>query len=116
MSLTMPPPPRHGRAVLDPDQVREIAQHASEGLPHAEIAELYGVSVVTISHIATGKTWKGVSGVEPRKRLSRIGETERGEVLRLKADGMSGAEIASIMGCSEATVSRIVAHSRAAPE
>jgi group I intron endonuclease len=47
-------------SILDDDKVREIKKLLAEGLYQKDIAKLFGVSIPTISMIATGKTWTHV--------------------------------------------------------
>lgn len=110
------PPIRPGRAILTGRQAREIARLAASGILLSDLAEMYGVSVVTISNIANGRTWARETGASPNPRVRRLDDSQRGEIVRLRDAGLTGAEIAAAMECSEATVSRILAQSRAAGE
>ena len=47
-------------SILDDDKVKKIKKLLETGSLQKDIAELFGVSVPTISMIATGKTWKHV--------------------------------------------------------
>jgi hypothetical protein len=52
----------NGNAKLTPQQIGEIRERASHGFRRGERATLakhYGVTGMTIYHIAKGKTWKG---------------------------------------------------------
>ena len=42
---------------LDEDQVRTIKRLLNEGYAQKSIAERFGVTIGTISHIATGRRW-----------------------------------------------------------
>lgn len=50
----------HHSAKLNPTLVRAIRQLAEDGVPLTHIAEQFGVSVATISHVVSRKTWKHV--------------------------------------------------------
>jgi len=51
---------QHHNARLVPSSVRMIRRLASEGLAYVEIAELFGVSDVTVRNVARRKTWRHV--------------------------------------------------------
>lgn len=51
----------HGRAVLDPEKVRDIRERLAKQESRLSIAKRYGVSWKTIQSIANGRTWAHVA-------------------------------------------------------
>lgn len=49
---------RHSRARLTEDEVREIV--AIDGISHSRIAEMFGISKTTVSHIKCGRSWRHI--------------------------------------------------------
>ena len=62
---------RHPKAKLTEFAVRRILEQLAKGFPQDVIADCYGVSSVTISHINTGMTWTHVTGRRQNKALAR---------------------------------------------
>lgn len=51
---------RNGSAKLKEEDVLQIRNMRSQGCTCTDISKIYGVSIGTISHIATGRNWKGL--------------------------------------------------------
>lgn len=45
---------------LDDEKVRELRQRLAEGYSQKAVAQMFGVTVGTVSHIATGRRWAHV--------------------------------------------------------
>jgi hypothetical protein len=50
----------HGMSKLNEQSVREIRQLRNQGMRIAEIARIYGITDVTVSHVCHRKTWTHV--------------------------------------------------------
>ncbi len=64
---------RHPRAKLTEGTVLMVMRALRIGVPREVVAEQYGVSLPTISGVATGKTWKHV----PREPLARLPKQQK---------------------------------------
>lgn len=71
---------KHGRTQLTEDQVREIRHlRATTSLTLVEISRRFGVSLRTVSAIATGETWRHLLSTEEAERAKR-------QLLRLRPE------------------------------
>jgi DNA-binding transcriptional regulator YiaG len=52
---------RHHAARIDESSVLQLLQLRSEGIPQAQLAEMFGISVPTVSEITNRKSWKHVT-------------------------------------------------------
>lgn len=50
----------NGRAILDPDRVRQIRQRVRQGEKRSDLALEYGISVATVHHIVNGRLWRHI--------------------------------------------------------
>jgi len=75
---------RHGRtargeaqakAKLTTSQVISLRTNVASGMTTKEASQVYGISQMQASHIATGRAWKSVGG--PRSRRGRFGDPAR---------------------------------------
>ena len=51
---------RNGASVLDEEKVAAIRKMLKTGVPQKKIAQSFGVGVMTVNHIALGRTWRHV--------------------------------------------------------
>lgn len=112
----------NGRAVLCEDDVITIRQLRSNGEPLKSIAVRFGVSLSTISSIATGKTWTRFSAPQPRLSLPgrvtlvassalprhALTDNEVRMIRSLAEQGYSQRAIGAKLNTSQAHVGRIV--------
>lgn len=83
-----------------------LVELLNAGQSEGSVAEIYGVSNVTISHISLGRTWSSVTGIKFCPTYASVtGELiSRGNELR--ASGRTIVEVAEELGVSKATVFR----------
>lgn len=87
--------------------VEEIKLALLSGKKPGELSSMYGLSSAAIQSISTGKNWGYVRPDLTAKLASR--KTERDAAInRLSEEGKSRASIAAIVGCTPATVSRVL--------
>ena len=85
------------------------------GVKGSEVAELFGLSREYVSRLRSRVAEQGSGALlAPRGAPSKLSEVRERRALKLFESGVTGAEIARRLGVSEATVSRLLARTRAA--
>jgi hypothetical protein len=76
----------------------------------AKVAKILDIGYMSVYKIATGKTWKSLTGGTRLigKRTTRIGPKHREYVRKAKEKGKANAFIARKLNVSETTVARLV--------
>lgn len=94
------------RAKLNSTQVLEIFKRCMAGENQQEIAADLGISSVTVNHIATGRTWRSVTGASWNRSHVIITPKIVRKIDELQTAGKSLTEIASELGISKASAFR----------
>jgi hypothetical protein len=96
----------HSQAKLTTDQAIEIVN--SEEKDIACLAEKYCLSKAAISMIRSGKRWGEITGKAHVPKKPRLGIEKQQQILELlKTAKKTQKEIATEVGCDQATVSRL---------
>lgn len=90
----------HHWAILTEKEVMEIVQLDS---PNKEIAEKYGVSKTTISHIFRGKTWSHITGIILKVKP----KLKKNQVIEIYKSPLSRTELAKIFGVTDTCIGYI---------
>lgn len=107
----------HGMAKLTEADAAAILAAVARGDRPGTLAAVYGVRATAISDIVLGRTWRHVSGAEPRAGERRYGEanpdarltTDAVRAIRAgAAGGESHATLAARYGVGKSTIGRIV--------
>jgi DNA invertase Pin-like site-specific DNA recombinase len=95
-------------AILDKDKVLRIKGLLDKGIKQRTIACLFGIHQVTVSAIATGKSWGHVTGIvenpNPKRQLTIV---EAKEIRELLKKGRKPKDICKLYGINKRTVSDI---------
>lgn len=98
-------------AILTESQVYRMKERIAAGVALTEIAEENGISVDAVQKIKTGKNW-GYVHPDLNDRLASMTITAREErdrqIRSLASEGMSRRKIAERVGCTPATVTRVL--------
>lgn len=103
---------RKGYCKLTTEDVIEIKKMLMKDIPAKEIADMYGVSKITIKEIRWGKTWSSVyvEGWKPvvNERSKKLSDDDVVEIKRLLNDGeLTNREIAELFNINKSLVSFI---------
>ena len=91
--------------MLSPDQIRTIREMRAAGAAQRDIADLFGISRVSISLITRGITHPLAGGpIVAAEVHVKLDESQVREIRRLRVTGMTHLSIASLFGVSEDTV------------
>lgn len=94
------------RAVLTNMQALEIYRRLQKGEAGIDLAAEFGVSEVTVSHIACGRTWADVTGAVYQPERTKVTKELVAKMQRLRDSGMTLDEVAKACGTSKPTVFR----------
>lgn len=112
----------HHSSKLTNSQVDEIRQRIMDGQPYIEIANEYGIAVMTVSCIKTGRNWSSYGDPIVRERCanadayvargskhpqSKLGEAEVEKIIRMLCERTPQKEIAELFSVNPVTVSHI---------
>jgi hypothetical protein len=87
-----------------------IVSLTDSGVPGLEVAALFGIRPEHVSRLRTKAATQGSAGlVVAQGRPPKLSGREVAKVLRLARAGVSGADIATELGVSGATISRVLA-------
>lgn len=91
-------------------QVVEIRTRRAAGEKLADIARSYDVSEVYIWHICTAAKWPNAGGqIEPKtRRVNILGDDSRVEVIRMRREGSTIQQLASIFDTSKTQIHNLV--------
>lgn len=106
---------RHGRMKFTHDQVRRIRalyERHRNHLTHKRIAEWFGVSKATISHMMTGRNWKLTEGahekgIRRRRYNSKMDSEKVLEMRQRRNNGESLKSLSEHFGINQSGVSKI---------
>ena len=94
------------KAKLSNVSVLEICSRLSTGESQMKIADDFGVSEVTISHIACGRTWVHITGIEYVRERASVTTDLNFKIAKLKMEGRSLNQIVDELGISRSTAFR----------
>jgi hypothetical protein len=107
-----------GRYILSADDVRSIRRRSADGELNSVMALEYEVSLSTISHVVTGRTWKyadtgAPTSINGRQRGEsnknhKLSDIEVREIVRLRRSGVSQRDLACRFSVSRPVIHGIV--------
>jgi DNA invertase Pin-like site-specific DNA recombinase len=102
--------PSKGDARLDKTTANSVVKMLESGESPAKVAKDLDIGYMSVYKIATGKTWKGLTGGQRLigERTTRMGSKHREYVRKAKDKGKTNAYIARKLQVSETTVARLV--------
>lgn len=100
---------RHHKTPLSETDVRAIRTDHLRGARPVDLAKTYGISNVAIINILKGQSWRCVTHGISVYRTHRADETayRRTRITALRKEGRTQAEVAALLGISQAAVSNL---------
>lgn len=102
---------------LTEEQVLEMRRLGAQGVRNVDLAPMFDVDVVTVSHVLVGRTWRhlpGAIGAKTRRGAShcaaKLTPEDVREIRALVAQGALTRGVGMRYGIHQASVSRIVHH------
>jgi predicted transcriptional regulator len=97
----------HGKSKLNDEKSQEIFRLRQIGRSRKEVAAIFGVTEACVTRIASGQGWKHLGNPMVRQHKKMTAE-DRTQALRLLAEGKDQEEVASIIGTSQSSISRLL--------